>query len=284
LTIHSLRVMIFFMCGIVAYSGKNESVLPTLVSGLKRLEYRGYDSAGLAVFANNTIYTKKSVGKIVALQSAVDKNPPLAIGSIGIAHTRWATHGPATTENAHPHASSDKKIWVVHNGIIENYHELKEDFEKRGVHFESETDTEIIAKVIESAYTGDLKKAVLAATKILTGAYSICVISEDEPDRLIGVKMSSPLVVGVGTDEVIIASDVSAIVERTKHVIYLEDGELIDINKNTYSIVSFDNKPKVKPVCEIDWDLETATKRALSLKRDFRAATSNHRLNTGTPY
>jgi glutamine---fructose-6-phosphate transaminase (isomerizing) len=248
------------MCGIVAYSGNNEYVLTTLVSGLKRLEYRGYDSAGVAVFANDTIYDKKAVGKIIALEKAIDERPPTRIGNIGIAHTRWATHGPATLANAHPHSSEDKMIWVVHNGIIENYRELKEQFEKQGVHFDSDTDTEIVAKVIRSLYTGSLREAVLAATRVLTGAYALCVISEDEPDRLIGVKMSSPLVVGIANDEIIIASDVSAIVERTKKVIYLEDGELIDIRNNSYNVVSFDNQPKKKTISEVDWDVETATK------------------------
>lgn len=248
------------MCGIVAYSGKNESVMPTLISGLKRLEYRGYDSAGVAVFANDTIYNKKAIGKIVALEGTINKTPPVKVGSIGIAHTRWATHGPATLDNAHPHASENKKIWLVHNGIIENYHELKEQLEKKGVHFESQTDTEVIAKLIGSLYKGDLRQAVLAATKQLTGAYALCVMCEDEPDRLIGVKMSSPLVVGIGNDEIIIASDVSAIIERTKQVIYLEDSELIDIKDNNYNIYSFDNKPKTKPISKVDWDVETASK------------------------
>ncbi len=248
------------MCGIVAYSGKNNSVLPILVSGLKRLEYRGYDSAGVAIFSNNIIYSKKAVGKIVSLEEVINKNSPLEVGNVGIAHTRWATHGSATIENAHPHYSQDKKIWVVHNGIIENYQEIKEQLIRQGMRFESETDTEVIAKLIGSLYKGDLREAVLAATRLLTGAYALCIICEDEPNRLIGVKISSPLVVGIADDEIIIASDVSAIIERTKKVIYLEDGELIDINNTTYDIVSFHNKVKKKAISEIDWDLETATK------------------------
>lgn len=166
----------------------------------------------------------------------------------------------ATAVNAHPHCSADKKIWLVHNGIIENYQKLKDDLVKSGIEFESETDTEVIAKLIGTVYKGDLRQAVLDAIKQLKGAFSICVISQDEPNRLIGAKMASPLVVGIADDEVIVASDVSAIIERTKQVIYLEDGELIDINDKKYSVYNFKGESRYKDIDEIDWDLNTATK------------------------
>ncbi|HUS25767.1 MAG TPA: glutamine--fructose-6-phosphate transaminase (isomerizing) [Nevskiaceae bacterium] len=248
------------MCGIVAYSGKSDEVLATLVSGLKRLEYRGYDSSGVALAAGNTVYKQKAVGKVAALEQAIHHNPPKHIGTAGIAHTRWATHGQATVANAHPHASADKKIWLVHNGIIENYRELKEGLQKQGIAFQSETDTEVIAKLIGTLYKGDLRHAVLAAAEELVGAFALCVMSQDEPGRLVSVKMASPLVVGVGTDEIIVASDVSAIIDRTKQVIYLEDGELIDIQDGNYQIFNFSNEPKVKEISHIDWDFEAATK------------------------
>jgi len=248
------------MCGIVAYSGNQKSVLNTLVTGLKRLEYRGYDSAGIALTSENKVYVKKAVGKIVALEQEINKQPPKTVGTVGIAHTRWATHGLATKQNAHPHCSADKRIWVVHNGIIENYQVIKHNLQKKGIVFESQTDSEVVAKLIGSLYKGDLRKAVLKAIEKLTGAFSLCIISEDEPDRLIGVKMASPMVVGIAGEEVIIASDVSAIIDRTKQVIYLEDGELIDVRGSNYEVVSFANEHKVKDLSSIDWDLEKATK------------------------
>lgn len=248
------------MCGIVAYSGKPDSSLGTLINGLKRLEYRGYDSSGIAIFSKGKIYSQKAVGKIVELEQAINEDIPTKLGNIGIAHTRWATHGPATIANAHPHSSADKKIWVVHNGIIENYQELKTQLENNGINFESQTDTEVVAKLIGSLYKSDLRKAVLEASALLKGAFSLAIISEDEPDRLIGIKVASPLVVGVSADEIIIASDVAAIIERTKKVIYLEDGELIDIQNGKYEIVNLENQTRNKTITEIEWDVETATK------------------------
>ena len=248
------------MCGIVAFSSPTEPALNTLLSGLKRLEYRGYDSAGVALLTKKAVYVQRAVGKIAELERALKAHPAPAGATVGIAHTRWATHGPATKTNAHPHASADGTILVVHNGIIENYQVLKEALEADGIKFESDTDTEVIAKLIGTLYEGDLREAVLAAAKSLIGAFSLCVISADEPGRLVGIKVASPLVAGIGDGEVIIASDVSAIVERTKKVIYLEDGELIDVRGADYEIVSLDNKPTTKTIATIDWDFETATK------------------------
>ncbi|MGH7195997.1 MAG: glutamine--fructose-6-phosphate transaminase (isomerizing) [Candidatus Saccharimonadales bacterium] len=249
------------MCGIVAYSGQDDLVIPVLLAGIKRLEYRGYDSAGLSLFSQKGIYCKKATGKVAALEAAIDRDKPENPKKIGIAHTRWATHGPATEKNAHPHASQDGKIWLVHNGIIENYQTLKDQLSKKGYKFASETDSEVIAQLISSFYKDDLRSAVLQAAAVLTGAFSICVISLGEPDRLIGVKMSSPLVLGVAeNNELIIASDVAAIIERTKKVIYLEDGELIDVQNGGYEVLDFKNQPLQKSLAQIEWDLEAATK------------------------
>ncbi|MCC7289126.1 glutamine--fructose-6-phosphate transaminase (isomerizing) [bacterium] len=249
------------MCGIVAYSGSSDEVLPTLISGLKRLEYRGYDSAGVAIQSGKKIEVRKAVGKIVELEQAIATKPIHSSGSVGIAHIRWATHGLATVHNAHPHSSADRRIWLVHNGIIENYQEIRSQLEKQGIKFESETDTEVVAKLIGTLYSGDIRAAVLQAIKQLKGAYALAVVSQDEPGRLIGVKLASPMVVGVGHDEMIIASDVSAIIDRTKKVIYLEDGELIDVRGSDYEIVGFDEQPAEHKVEQIDWDLEAATKQ-----------------------
>ena len=246
------------MCGIVAYSGNSTSTLQTLLTGLRRLEYRGYDSAGVAYFVKNKVNTVKAIGKVINLENSINNIEEL--GSVGIAHTRWATHGPATIENAHPHSSSDKKLWIVHNGIIENYQDIKNGLLKKGIKFESDTDTEVVAKLLGTVYKDDLRKAAIEIIPRLKGAFSICMIHEDEPNRVVGFKMSSPLVVGITQDEVIIASDVSAIVEKTKQVIYLDDGELIDVNGSNYEIVSFENKLKDKEISNIEWDLQAANK------------------------
>jgi len=252
------------MCGIVAYNGQGKFLLDTLLNGLRRLEYRGYDSAGIAVYTTKGVYTQKAVGKVLKLEQALEKHPPSHIGSIGIAHTRWATHGAPTIKNAHPQVSFDKKIYVVHNGIIENYKVLKSKLEKTGIKFTSETDTEVIAQLISFLYHGDLRKAVMEAVSMLTGAFALAIISLDEPDRLIGVKMASPLVVGVKQNEVIMASDVSAIIDRTKNVIFLEDGEIIDIKGGSYEIIGFDNVYKKKDISHIDWNIEDASKEGFA--------------------
>jgi glucosamine--fructose-6-phosphate aminotransferase (isomerizing) len=249
------------MCGIIAYSGDELSALNTLIIGLKRMEYRGYDSAGIAIRTENSIYSKKAVGKVSSLEEAINKQPPKSTGKIGIAHTRWATHGVANITNAHPHSSQDKKIWLVHNGILENYKELKTKLEKKGLYFYSKTDTEVIAKLIGYYYRGNLREAVLTSLKELKGAFALCIISEDEPDHLIGVKFGSPLAVGIAEKELIIASDVSAIIDKTKKVIYLDDGELIDIHGVNYEVIDFKNELKKKKITKLNWNLESATKQ-----------------------
>jgi glucosamine--fructose-6-phosphate aminotransferase (isomerizing) len=248
------------MCGIVAYSGKSDSFLKTLLHGLSRLEYRGYDSAGVSISANNSIYSKKAIGKVSILIEAINEDAPSNIGHVGIAHTRWATNGKATIANAHPHCSADGKIWLVHNGIIENYRSIKQALLQKGVSFQGETDSEVIAKLIGDLYKGDLREAVLGATAQLQGTFALCVMSSDEPERLIGAKRSSPLVIGVGSDELIIASDVGAIIDTTSKVIYLNDGELIDIRDGAYSIYDFAGTLHNEPVHAIDWAIETNSK------------------------
>lgn len=248
------------MCGIVAYSGKSDRLVGTLISGLKHLEYRGYDSAGIALISGDAIYSQKTAGKVSILEEAVGKHPPKRVGNVGIAHTRWATHGAATVENAHPHRSADGKIRLVHNGIIENYQQLKDKLVADGVRFESDTDSEVIAKLVGELYDGDLRKAVLGAIGHLRGAFAFCVISKDEPERLIGVKMASPLIAGIGEGEIIIASDVSAIVDHTKTVVYLEDGELIDAQGDSYAIYDFKGSSREEPLNNVDWYVETASK------------------------
>ncbi len=248
------------MCGIVGLFSKRNEVVPILVDGLKKLEYRGYDSSGLAVVSPTGVLSLKSVGRISQLEEKlVQIKLPEGV-KVGIAHTRWATHGVPSETNAHPHASMDQKIWVVHNGIIENYKESKDFLEKQGTVFVSQTDTEVIPHLIRYHYQGDLKKAVIKALTQLRGAFAIAVISADEPNRLLGAKHGSPLVVGLGADEIILASDVSAIVSRTRRVVYLADGDLIDIQDGRYSLEDLTEKTLDKPIENVDWDLEAINK------------------------
>lgn len=249
------------MCGIVGFYGEKESILDTLLSGLKRLEYRGYDSSGVAIITEDKkIYTKKAIGRISNLENTIIESVLPQFDSVGIAHTRWATHGVPTEVNAHPHRSSDNKIWVVHNGIIENYQQLKDKLISDGHTFESQTDTEVVAKLIGSFYKDDLKQAVLLALGHLEGAYALAIVSSDEPGRLIGAKKGSPLVLGIAKDEFILASDISAIISKTRDVIYLEDNELVDIKSGEYEITNLENQVLLKNLETVDWDEEAASK------------------------
>ena len=249
------------MCGIVGYYGKQDQVLDTLVSGLKRLEYRGYDSAGVAIINKDQEFTCiKEVGKIKNLENKINNQNIPEFKGIGIAHTRWATHGVPSVENAHPHSGQDQKIFLVHNGIIENYQEIKDKLTNEGVTFYSQTDTEVLAKLIEFNYTGDLKEAVLKSLEVVQGAYATVVLAKNEPDRLIAVKKGSPMVLGLNGDEYILGSDVSAIISKTREVIYLEDGEMIDINNGQYSVCNLDNQSLDKDIHNIDWDEDAASK------------------------
>ncbi len=248
------------MCGIIGYVGKNEAT-PILISGLKKLEYRGYDSSGIGLLTEaGKIVVRKSQGKIKNLEQLLkDKKTPLS--NIGISHTRWATHGAPSQRNAHPHNSQSSRISLVHNGIIENYQEIKASLKKKGHKFISDTDTEVIAHLIESEYKkGTFLKAVIKSISQLRGAFALGIISQDDPDTLIAARVGSPLIIGVGKGENFIASDVPAILDRTKKVIYLKDGELAVIKKDSVDVRTFKGK-KIKPtVDKVSFKMGTAEK------------------------
>ncbi len=248
------------MCGIVGFYSKKSNLAETLLDGLKKLEYRGYDSSGIALVSQSQTFICKIVGKVAKLEEEISKSILPTDCTVGIAHTRWATHGVPSTVNAHPHQSQDGTIWVVHNGIIENYQELKTELENDGINFVSQTDTEVIAHLISKYYQNDLKKAVLRTLKRLKGAFAIVVVSNHEPERMIGAKQGSPLVLGLGKEEFILASDVSAIIAKTRRVIYLDDGDLVDIHNDTYLIEDFDESEISKNIENVDWSVEAITK------------------------
>jgi len=242
------------VCGIIGYNGFRNADR-VLIDGLKRLEYRGYDSAGIGVIGKKlNIY--KEVGEI----SKLEKYIPSLDGDLGIGHTRWATHGSVTKENAHPHLSGNKKIAIIHNGIIENFKTLKEELEKQGVKFRTQTDTEVIAHLIEKHYKGNLENAVYSALNKIKGSYAIVAICEDEPGKIIGARKESPLVIGVGDNENFLASDIPALLKYTNRVIFLDDGEMCVVNKNSISIFDENNKEISKEEQLIKWDFKDAEK------------------------
>lgn len=250
------------MCGIVGYIGDKQAY-PILIKGLSRLEYRGYDSAGIALLENpETINLYKKKGKVQDLVDFIGDNSKE--GTLGIGHTRWATHGPPNDKNAHPHYSGNERIALVHNGIIENYDTIKEALKKKGHEFKSDTDTEVLVHLIEDAYEKSgvsLEEAVRIALNEVHGAYAIVVVSKDEPNKIIGAKKSSPLVVGLGEDEYYFASDATPIVEYTKNVVYLEDEQIAIVDrKNGLRIIST-NKEEINPyVQELEMELEALEK------------------------
>ncbi len=240
------------MCGIIGYLGKNQA-LPILLDGLRRLEYRGYDSAGVVLISSDgEIKSVKAVGKIIELEKKLDGNK--LEGNLGIAHTRWATHGHPSEENAHPHSDCKGDFWVVHNGIIENYKKLKEHLIAKGHIFKSQTDSEVIAHLIEDLYDGDLLNTVRRALKFIEGAYGLAVISKFEPNKIVAAKLGSPLLIGLGDNETIIASDASAVLRHTKQVIYLNDGEIAEVANNNVEIYDLAKNKIDKDICEIEWD------------------------------
>ncbi|MDQ7039154.1 MAG: glutamine--fructose-6-phosphate transaminase (isomerizing) [Aquificota bacterium] len=245
------------MCGIIGYTGK-ESALPLLLGGLERLEYRGYDSAGVALIEGKKLVVEKKVGKIRELIRSLWGKP--YSGKTGIGHTRWATHGAPSLKNAHPHTDSKNEFAVVHNGIIENFLEIREDLKREGVKFRSETDTEVIAHLIARSYRGDLLSAVLEAVERLKGAFAFAVITVHEPDRIVGVKQGSPLVVGVGDGENFLASDIPAILPYTRKVITLSDGEVADLTPEGVNIYDFYGNPVTKEIMLVPWDIVSAEK------------------------
>ena len=249
------------MCGIVGYFGNKDSI-PILINGLKRLEYRGYDSAGLVVIGDDQLHLLKKAGKVSVLESEVDDH--VLNGTVGMAHTRWATHGEPNDINAHPHTDQDGKIALIHNGIIENYNVLKQVLEKDGVTFQSETDSEVLVHLISKIYYTDglsFPEAVQAALQEVVGAYGIGVICKDEPEIMVAARLGSPLVLGVGEGEYFVASDASPIIEHTRNVVYLDEGEMVVLKNDGYTISQIKDKKVVyKDISIIEHDLEAFEK------------------------
>ena len=241
------------MCGIVGYVGNREST-PLLLEGLRRLEYRGYDSAGVATMNGAGVEMRRAAGKIAKLEQAIADNP--THGSVGIAHTRWATHGPPTERNAHPHMDEAKTIAVVHNGIIENSSSLKKSLEARGHIFASDTDTEVLSHLIEELFDGSLEDAVVQALKRVEGTYGIAVISSRDKDKIVAARKGSPLLIGVGKDEWFVASDVSAILAHTRDVVYLEDGDVAVLTRSGFRVIDHSQSAVSKTITQIDWDID----------------------------
>ncbi|HEV8516499.1 MAG TPA: glutamine--fructose-6-phosphate transaminase (isomerizing) [Candidatus Limnocylindrales bacterium] len=248
------------MCGIVGYTGPREAA-PILIEGLTRLEYRGYDSAGIAlVTPAGEMFVEKRAGKLANLRTALADGEGAPSAAVGIAHTRWATHGRPNDLNAHPQIDCSGDITVIHNGIIENFRELREGLESGGHTLRSETDTEAIAHLVEEAYEGDLASAVRNALRRAHGAYAIAVMHRAEPGRLVGGRMNVPLIVGLGEGENFLASDVAAILAHTRRIIFLEEGDIADLTPLGVSIGALDGTPRERPVHTIDWSIEAAEK------------------------
>ncbi len=245
------------MCGIVGYIGTREAY-PILIEGLHSLEYRGYDSAGIALISSGKMNVYKNKGKVDGLEALVAKKD--VKGSLGIAHTRWATHGAPSQTNAHPHGDQNNKIALVHNGIIENYGALKEKLKSEGVVFKSETDTEVLSQLVGKYYRGDLVEAVLDALSDIQGTFGIAVIARDKPDVLVGARRGSPLVLGLGDNEFYLASDASAIVRHTKKVIYLNDNNLVEICRGSYKVMNLEKKTVAHEIQDIKFDAEALAK------------------------
>jgi glucosamine--fructose-6-phosphate aminotransferase (isomerizing) len=240
------------MCGIVGYIGPRQAA-GLLLEGLRRLEYRGYDSAGIAVVNGRGLKIMKAAGKLSALESELKEQLPA--GTIGIGHTRWATHGAPTTVNAHPHTDQSGRIAVIHNGIIENSGTIRKTLEQRGHTFESETDTEVLAHLVGEFYHGNLEEAVASALRDVEGAYGLAFVSSEEPGVLVAARNGSPLLVGVGENEYFVASDASPLLQHTRSVVYLDDGEMVVLTRDGYRVRNLVTARISKPVNQIDWDL-----------------------------
>jgi glutamine---fructose-6-phosphate transaminase (isomerizing) len=240
------------MCGIVSYIGYKNAT-PILVEGLKRLEYRGYDSAGICIVRQHRLDLRRAVGRISRLEQTLT---PDYVGTVGLAHTRWATHGAPSEPNAHPHLDASGRIAVVHNGIIENYAVLKTYLQQKGIQFRSDTDTEVLAHLIGHLYEGNIEQAVRAALHEVEGTYGIAVLCVDEDDRLVIARKGSPLILGVGDGEYIAASDASAIVEHTTQVVYMADGEMAVVTRDGFKTTTLDAKPVSKQVQALEFSLE----------------------------
>ena len=248
------------MCGIVGYIG-SEQAEGVLLTGLKRLEYRGYDSAGVAIVGNDGLSVEKQEGKVDDLRGALDGQPMK--GTLGIGHTRWATHGAPNDVNAHPHVSSDGSFALVHNGIIENHSAIKKQLQEKGYAFDSETDTEVLVHLIEEVKHEaelSLPEAVRQALTQVVGAYGIAVVSRDDPDLLLAARKGSPLILGVGEGEYFIGSDAAPLVEHTRQVVYLNDGEMVEVRRSGYEVRTIENEPLEKEVHELEWSLSEIEK------------------------
>lgn len=245
------------MCGIIGYIGPKEAV-PILLEGLKKLEYRGYDSAGIAVLKDGKIQIKKCKGKIVELDNLLEKGTPK--GNIGLGHTRWATHGKPNNINAHPHNGCNSEIVVVHNGIIENYMPLREKLILEGHNFVSETDTEVLPHLIESNYQNDLTLAVKESIKEIEGSYAIGVISTRDPGKVVASRCGSPLIIGIGEGEMFLSSDIPALLSYTNKVIFLEEREIATITKDGVEIINSEGKILQKEIVSIEWNEEMTEK------------------------
>ncbi|MDO7908740.1 glutamine--fructose-6-phosphate transaminase (isomerizing) [Paenibacillus sp. JX-17] len=245
------------MCGIVGYIG-NKNTQEVLIDGLKKLEYRGYDSAGIAVFTDKGLQVAKSVGRLANLEEKLGGAP--LVGSAGIGHTRWATHGKPSDENSHPHLDESEKFSVVHNGIIENYMELKDELIKEGHKFLSETDTEVISHLVAREYDGDIVKAVQKAITHMRGAFALGVLTEYEPEKLVAVRQASPLIIGVGEDENFIGSDIPAILKYTRNIYILNDGEMAVLTKDAVELMTIEGNFISREMIHVDWDAVTAEK------------------------
>ncbi|MDP6041003.1 MAG: isomerizing glutamine--fructose-6-phosphate transaminase, partial [Candidatus Latescibacteria bacterium] len=243
------------MCGIVGYVGQ-KAASDVLIRGLQRLEYRGYDSAGVAILNGEGVKLRRSVGRVADLTARVDTEP--VVGSVGIAHTRWATHGKPSEENAHPHLDASGRIALVHNGIVENHRSIRRFLEKQGVEFKSETDTEALVQLIGFFYseTGDLLASVRHALRDVQGTFGMALLCSDTPHTLIAARRGSPLLVGVGDGELLVASDGSAIVEHTRQVIYLDDNEMVTLGPDGVQASTIDAEPLQKEVDTLEISLE----------------------------
>ena len=245
------------MCGIVAYSGSKDP-LSLLVNGLSRLEYRGYDSSGVAVVSSDELFVEKKSGKLTELKDALEGKT--ASGSVGIGHTRWATHGVPNDQNAHPHQNVDNKFALVHNGIIENYVQMKESLVSDGVEFTSDTDTEVVVQQLAKEWDGDLLSTTLGVAKNLKGTYALVIVSEYEPDTIVAGRMMSPLVMGIGDREMFLASDAAAMIEHTNKMVFLENGDFVKIQGGSYEIFDIHGEKIEREIEVVDWKIDEAEK------------------------
>lgn len=246
------------MCGIIGYVGDEQRAIEVILDGLSKLEYRGYDSAGLAIIENGKIFIEKKSGKLENLRNALKGKEESAY--VGIGHTRWATHGNPTDENSHPHFSSDRKVAVVHNGIIENYLELKEELTKEGYVFTSQTDSEVVAHLFSKHYDGDMLSTLRKVTERIRGSYALGIIERENPDRLVCVRKESPLIIGLGKGKNFVASDVPAILKYTREVMFLDNSEMAIVEKDRVSVYDSQGKKLEKAISKIEWDMEQANK------------------------